>query len=125
MPSKLSQKLANIAAAWPSDPFRPNLQLKTFFQSLSKHPNLTPRAVNAAHSLKDNESMKKVRSAPLIVTPTLFCRELKPHCLQYPLSTKMLEPASVPQHYERLVEAFEKSAQGIGRPWWKVFFGVR
>jgi hypothetical protein len=59
--AKLSQKLGNIAAAWPSDPFRPNLQLKNFLQSLSRHPNLTSQAVNAARALKDNEIQQKVR----------------------------------------------------------------
>ena len=43
---------------------------------------------------------------------------------QYALSAKMLQPASKPHHYTRLVEAFEKSAQGIARPWWKIFFGI-
>ena len=43
---------------------------------------------------------------------------------QYALSAKMLQPASKPHHYTRLVEAFEKSAQGIARPWWKIFFNI-
>ncbi|PPR00592.1 hypothetical protein CVT26_009867 [Gymnopilus dilepis] len=42
----------------------------------------------------------------------------------YPMSQKMLRPASSPLYYERLVTGFEKSAQGVGRPWWKVFFGI-
>ncbi|KAL0952734.1 hypothetical protein HGRIS_006965 [Hohenbuehelia grisea] len=98
---KLGQKLASVASVWHVDPFRPQLQLKTFLTSLSRHPHLTPAAVQAARALKDNELSKK-----------------------YPLSKKMLEPASMPLHYKRLVEGFEKSAQGIGRPWWKVFFGI-
>jgi hypothetical protein len=56
----LSQKLRAIAAAWPSDPVRPNLQLKNFLQSLSGHPNLTHQAVHAARLLKDNEFYKQV-----------------------------------------------------------------
>lgn len=44
--------------------------------------------------------------------------------LQYPLSEKSLKPASMPLYYTRLVEGYEKSAQGIGRPWWKIFFGI-
>ncbi|KAF4568351.1 hypothetical protein EYR40_010246 [Pleurotus pulmonarius] len=99
--SKLAQKMSNIAALWPKDPFRPQIQLKTFLTSLSAHPNLTPQAVQAARALKDNDMFKK-----------------------YPLSRKMLQPASMPKYYDRLVEGFEKSAQGIARPWWKVFFGV-
>jgi len=58
--TKLSQKLGVIAASWPTDPFRPTLQLKSFLQSLSTHPNLTPKAVAAANSLKDNVITKKV-----------------------------------------------------------------
>ncbi|KAF9558514.1 hypothetical protein CPC08DRAFT_736403 [Agrocybe pediades] len=98
---QLSQKLSTIAQSWVKDPFRPNLQLQNFLQSLSAHPRLTPNAVEATRALRDNVMQKK-----------------------YPLSQKMLRPASSPMHYERLVEGFEKSAQGIGRPWWKVFFGI-
>ena len=58
--TKLSQKLSTIAASWPTDPFRPNLQLRNFLQSLSTHPNLKPKAVEAANALKDNAIMKKV-----------------------------------------------------------------
>lgn len=43
---------------------------------------------------------------------------------QYALSDKILKPASMPHHYTRLLEAFEKSAQGIARPWWKIFFNI-
>ncbi|KIM81931.1 hypothetical protein PILCRDRAFT_479495 [Piloderma croceum F 1598] len=99
--SKISQKLSTIAASWPTDPFRPTMQLKTFLQSLSAHPNLTPKAVEAANALKGDVIMKK-----------------------YPLSKKTLEPASRPHYYNRLVEGFEKSSRGIARPWWKVFFGI-
>lgn len=58
--SNYAQKLSNIAAAWPADPFRPNLQLKIFLQSLSAHPNLTPEAVQAARTLLDNGIQQKV-----------------------------------------------------------------
>ncbi|KIM60227.1 hypothetical protein SCLCIDRAFT_1216991 [Scleroderma citrinum Foug A] len=99
--SKASQRLLKIAAAWPTDPFRPNIQLKTFLQSLASHPNLTPGAVQAAQGLLDNNIQKN-----------------------YPLSSKTLQPASMPKHYERLVQGYERSAQGAGRPWWQVFFGI-
>ncbi|KIK56153.1 hypothetical protein GYMLUDRAFT_47365 [Collybiopsis luxurians FD-317 M1] len=99
--AKLAQQLSSIAGKWPRDPFRPHLLLPTFLQSLAKHPNLTPEAVQAAQALK-NDQVK----------------------IQFPLSDKILKPASVPMHYDRLVEGLHKSAQGIGRPWWKVFFGI-
>ncbi|KAL6308861.1 hypothetical protein BKA93DRAFT_692417, partial [Sparassis latifolia] len=95
------QQLHRIAAAWPGDPFRPNIQLKTFLQSLSDHPNLTPQAVEAARELQDNVYQKR-----------------------FSLSEKMLQPASMPHHYTRLLEAFDKSAKGIRRPWWKIFFNI-
>ncbi|PSS34246.1 hypothetical protein PHLCEN_2v1712 [Hermanssonia centrifuga] len=97
---KLAQQLHRIAAKWPVDPFRPNLQLKTFFESLADHPQLTSQAMKATRMLEENEIKKKA-------------------CLN-----KILRPASMPKHYERLVEGFEKSAKGIGRPWWKIFFGI-
>ncbi|KAF9480616.1 hypothetical protein BDN70DRAFT_877306 [Pholiota conissans] len=98
---QLSTRLLAMAETWPKDPFRPNLQLGTFLKSLAAHPRLTPQAVEATRALRDNDMYEK-----------------------YPLSQKMLKPASSPHHYERLVEGWEKSAQGIGRPWWKVFFGI-
>ncbi|CAL1697941.1 unnamed protein product [Somion occarium] len=99
--TKLSQQLHRIAAQWPGDPFRPHLQLKTLLESLADHPQLTPHAVRAADALLHNQIQKK-----------------------YKLTDKMLRPKSVPKHYERLVEGVEKSARGIGRPWWKIFFNI-
>ncbi|KAF9074483.1 hypothetical protein BDP27DRAFT_1416362 [Rhodocollybia butyracea] len=99
--SKLARQLSAIAGEWPKDPFRPHLLLPTFLESLSKHPRLTSEAVQAAQALKKDQANKK-----------------------YPLSSKILKPASKPLHYDRLVEGFQKSAQGIHRPWWKVFFGI-
>jgi len=98
---KLAQKMDSIAASWVRDPFRPNLQLQALWHSLATHPRLTPQAVEAARALMDNDMYK-----------------------QYRLSKRMLRPASAPSHYDRLVEGFEKSAKGIKRPWWKVFFSV-
>ncbi|KAF8904786.1 hypothetical protein CPB84DRAFT_1677228 [Gymnopilus junonius] len=98
---QLSTKLATIAGTWTKDPFRPNLQLQNFLKSLANHPKLTPQAVEATRALRDNVMQKK-----------------------YPLSQKMLRPASSPLYYERLVTGFERSAKGVGRPWWKVFFGI-
>ncbi|KAI0742698.1 hypothetical protein C8Q80DRAFT_1109542 [Daedaleopsis nitida] len=94
-------QLQKIAANWPGDPFRPNVQLKTFLASLAEHPSLTPTAVRATRALRDDEFKTK-----------------------YALSAKTLQPASMPHHYTRLVEAFDKSAKGIARPWWKIFFNI-
>lgn len=58
---KLAQKLSAVAHSWVADPFRPNLQLKTFLESLAAHPRLTPQAVSATRALRDNEMAKKVR----------------------------------------------------------------
>ncbi|KAE9406096.1 hypothetical protein BT96DRAFT_852019 [Gymnopus androsaceus JB14] len=99
--TKLAQQLSSIAGQWPKDPFRPHLLLPTFLQSLSKHPKLTPEAVQAVQALKNNRAKK-----------------------EYPLSDTIMKPASKPLHYVRLVDGLQKSSQGIGRPWWKVFFGI-
>ncbi|KAI0703465.1 hypothetical protein BC835DRAFT_1027124 [Cytidiella melzeri] len=98
---KLSQQLHHIAKRWPVDPFRPHLQLGAFLNSLAEHPQLTPQAVRAARALEENEFQRK-----------------------YALSESTLNPKSMPLYYKRLVEGVEKSAQGIGRPWWKIFFNV-
>jgi hypothetical protein len=66
--SKVSRQLSSIAASWPADPFRPNLQLKNFFQSLSTHPNLTPKAVDAVDLLKNNAVMEKVHFVRMDLT---------------------------------------------------------
>ena len=116
---QLSRKLSSIAESWVKDPFRPNIQLHTFLKSLAAHPRLTPQAVDAACALRNNQFKKKVPGQPLRVNLVIDLLHY-----QYPLSQRILRPASTPLHYERLVEGFEKSAQGIGRPWWKVFFGI-
>ncbi|KAH8101330.1 hypothetical protein BXZ70DRAFT_1064382 [Cristinia sonorae] len=99
--SKLSTQLHRIAAQWPADPFRPHIQLKSFLEALADHPNLTPEAVRAAEALRSNAIQRK-----------------------YPVSDKLLRPKSMPLHYARLVEGHAKAAQGIGRPWWKIFFNI-
>ncbi|KAJ7619530.1 hypothetical protein FB45DRAFT_981081 [Roridomyces roridus] len=97
---RLAEQMARIAASCPVDPLRPHIQLQTFLQSLATHPRLTPAAVEAARALEANEAQK-----------------------QYALTDKILKPASAPLHYDRLVEGVDKSMQGIGRPWWKIFLG--
>ncbi|TFY77775.1 hypothetical protein EWM64_g6239 [Hericium alpestre] len=101
MATKLGQQLRRLATEWPSDPLRPTLQLKTLLASLADHPRLTQSAVQAVRALQQNAFAKRL-SVP----------------------EKILKPASMPQHYARLAEGYEKSLKGIGRPWWKIFFGV-
>lgn len=111
-------KLRAIAAAWPTDPFRPNLQLKRFLDALATHPRLSPAAVQSATALLENRVQHRVSTIP-VRRPSVL-----KHPLQYPLSKKTLEPASMPKHYQRLEQGYERSAQGIRRPWWQVFFGI-
>ena len=59
--SKLSRQLKQVAQSWPTDPFRPNMQISNFFQSLATHPDLTPEAVRAAQALQNGELQKQVR----------------------------------------------------------------
>ncbi|KLO16608.1 hypothetical protein SCHPADRAFT_207117, partial [Schizopora paradoxa] len=99
--SKVARQLKSIANSWPSDPFRPNMQLQRFFDALADHPKLTPAAVEAAQTLRNGDVQRK-----------------------YVLSERMLKPVSKPLHYNQIVEGFYKSAQGIGRPWWKRFFEI-
>lgn len=56
----VGNKLHKLAAQWPADPFRPHLQLKTFLESLSRHPNITDEAVAATRSLLQNDLRHKV-----------------------------------------------------------------
>lgn len=60
----VGNKLQKLAAQWPVDPFRPHLQLKTFLESLSHHPNLTDEAVIATLSLLQDDLRHKVRRCP-------------------------------------------------------------
>lgn len=119
--SKYAHKLKAIAAAWPADPFRPNMQLKHLLASLATHPRLTPDAVRSARVLLDNGVQHRV-STPRSLAPTPRSSTRVPP--QFPLSTKTLEPASMPKHYHRLVQGYARSAQGIRRPWWQVFFNI-
>ncbi|KAH0833970.1 hypothetical protein J3R83DRAFT_11188 [Lanmaoa asiatica] len=93
--SKYAQKLRTIAAAWPTDPFRPNMQLKNFLESLSTHPRLSPDAVQSARVLLENGVQHRVR-APSVRWLVQSVVSQKAGVLQYPLSKKTLEPASMP-----------------------------
>ncbi|KAI0255425.1 hypothetical protein BJV78DRAFT_1119520 [Lactifluus subvellereus] len=95
------QRLRHIVAEWPADPLRPSLQLKTFLSALADHPALSERAVAATNALQKNKVSSRV-----------------------PIPQTVLRPASMPLHYVRLKEGYEKSLKGIGRPWWKIFFNV-
>jgi hypothetical protein len=55
------QRLRQIAADWPADPLRPNLQLKTFLSALADHPALTADAVAATNALQKNQVSRRVR----------------------------------------------------------------
>ena len=70
---KQAQKLRTTAAAWPTDPFRPNMQLKNFLESLATHPRLTPNAVHSARVLLDNGVQHRV-SASLPVPAAVLSR---------------------------------------------------
>lgn len=54
------QRLRQIAAEWPADPLRPNLQLKTFLSALADHPALTANAVAATNALQKNQVSRRV-----------------------------------------------------------------
>jgi hypothetical protein len=58
----VQQLLRQIAAEWPADPLRPNLQLKTFFAALADHPALSTRAVAATRALHQNQISDRVSS---------------------------------------------------------------
>ena len=69
MAAVLRSQLRNMAAKWPTDPFRPNIQLKTLLTSLAEHPNLTGSAVRATQAIERDEFMHKVR----VSTTTSSC----------------------------------------------------
>ena len=56
----VQQRLRHIAAEWPADPLRPNLQLKTFLVALADHPALSERAVAATSALHQNHVQSRV-----------------------------------------------------------------
>ncbi|KAH9960280.1 hypothetical protein BC827DRAFT_1133322 [Russula dissimulans] len=99
--ARAHQRLRHIAAEWPADPLRPNLQLKTFLAALADHPALSATAVAVTDALAQNRVIGRI-----------------------PTPQVVLKPASMPMHYVRLKEGYEKSLKGVGRPWWKVFFGI-
>lgn len=115
---QLATKLGTLANSWVRDPFRPNIQMSTFLQSLARHPRLTPQVVQAIATLHRGDVKKAVRIV------TLEAKNEADNSVQYPLSDKMLHPPSSPHYYDRLLEGFNKSQQGIARPWWKIFFNI-
>ncbi|KAJ3546728.1 hypothetical protein NMY22_g1945 [Coprinellus aureogranulatus] len=59
---QLATKLGTLANTWVHDPFRPNIQMSTFLQSLARHPRLTPQAVQAVATLHRGDVKKAVRA---------------------------------------------------------------
>lgn len=84
--SKYTQKLRTIAAAWPTDPFRPNVQLKVFLESLSTHPRLSPEAVRSARVLSEDGVQHKV--SPSLVVSFLEMNVRSTLCLKRPWSRR-------------------------------------
>jgi len=119
--ARAQQRLRHIAVEWPADPLRPNLQLKTFLAALADHPALSARAVAATNALHQNRVTSRVSNL-LFFGSHGYDRRLKN--FQIPTPQVVLRPASMPLHYVRLKEGYEKSLKGVGRPWWKVFFGI-
>jgi hypothetical protein len=114
------QRLRRIAAEWPADPLRPKIQLKTFLAALAEHPALSPTAVAAMNALHQNEVSGHVSGLSSGSTAVNHNFEN----FQVPIPQTVLNPASMPLHYVRLKEGYEKTLKGIGRPRWKIFFGV-
>lgn len=69
----LAGQLLKVSTAWPKDPFRPNLQLPVFFESLAKHPRLTPASVKASEALLNNRVSAKVSAFLLQHMLVLVC----------------------------------------------------
>ncbi|KIY48511.1 hypothetical protein FISHEDRAFT_73484 [Fistulina hepatica ATCC 64428] len=102
-PPKLSKEMTKIASRWKQDIMRPHLQLQALMRGLSTHPHLTPKAVAAARTLKNDVISKR-----------------------YPFPESLRRPASFPHHYDKLADGLEKARSGVedSTPWWKSFFGL-
>ena len=86
-----------------------------------RRPRRPPPALPARRPRRPRPPRER---APAQGAPRPCCGNPLSPCSQYPLSDKTLKPASMPLYYTRLVDGYEKSAQGIARPWWKIFFGI-
>jgi hypothetical protein len=114
----LYRSYMRIVREWPSDKVRPNRGMK---QILEKRVEETFRASNpesinmekarkeldALESLLDNKFKDKV-----IRSLRYYSSSLNSFISQYPISDKILTPASNPNYYSKLVSSLEASKDG-------------
>ena len=103
-PSSSEPPIENILRC-PRRPPRAVREGRGSDQSASPQPDLGPGQYLSMRFLSSGPCKKKLLS-------------------QTPTPQSVLEPASMPMHYVRLKEGYEKTLKGIGRPRWKIFFGV-
>lgn len=81
-------KLLWIAKEWPFTKLRPKLQFKNLVQNIHdrshEHEQIAGKSVVALEALLNNK-----------------------HFNNYPLSAKMLKPASAPNHYDKVLDAVD------------------
>ncbi|KAG8935601.1 hypothetical protein FRC03_010429 [Tulasnella sp. 419] len=102
--SRAQQALHRVAQSWPHDPARPTLQFKElldYVASSQTSAELSPKTVAAVRALKDNRLMHK-----------------------YALKERTTKPASMPEHYDRLLLGYQNVLKGKRRTWWNILFGI-
>lgn len=126
----LYRSYLRLIADWPTDRVRPNRDMKKvltarvqemFRQKDNAQVDIEEarRQLDALERLLANEFKEKVNILECLST-AVFGSCLT--CLQYPLSDKIVSPASNPNYYSRLVSSLEAQKTTKGGPFAR-FFG--
>lgn len=128
----LYRSYLRLIADWPADRVRPNRDMKQVLtarvQEMFRQKDngqvdveQARKQLDALERLLSNEFKEKVRKLDVetyINIPSI----LNTHCMQYPLSDKIVSPASNPNYYSRLVASLEAQKTSKGGPFAR-FFG--
>lgn len=97
---------------WPNDPLRPYVSFEKMMRARLDAQFRTENPI-----WDEKEAARQLHALELLLRD-----ELKK---KYPLSPKILEPASNPRYYTRLIEELERSAQNRPVSWIRNFFRWR
>ncbi|KAG0143184.1 hypothetical protein CROQUDRAFT_661589 [Cronartium quercuum f. sp. fusiforme G11] len=117
---KLHSQLVKLSKSWPIDPLRahqPELQLSRSIAQAADRLCASPSLYTDGQTTE----MAQIEGASRVISSL---QRLKDNeiAAKFPLSDKMRNPASFPNHYDELKAGVERAVRGETLPWYKRWF---
>ncbi|KAH9879807.1 hypothetical protein J1614_001831 [Plenodomus biglobosus] len=133
MANTIAKQYTRLLTLWPKDALRPNLP---FTRAIEHHgspfgvkplPSSTSTSNSNSTSTSKSTSNPPTPATPTTTTPpapsheqpqinALFSLLENRYSKKYPISQRVLKPASAPLHYTRLMEEIERAPR---KSWWQ------